>query len=385
VVSWKRLLKSTLVGTTILGSLGFYATNRLRLTASYAVVAAPAISIHAPGDGTLSHSVRSFSVFSGDSQLASIKPMVVFDPELRAAKAELETVRAEIASLGELMTLGEEMRARTASRQSVLGRHRVEHLERVLERTSADVSAKQAELAGAELARQRSKELCAQGLMVTQECEALQTKAEVTQREAAAAEGQLGIARFLLESTRSGADVGQDMGSEVTYARQQRDDLTLRLATLKQQVQTREAHARALETRVNPPAIEVKVGSRSRTWTVLRQNGALVVKGEPLFEMVSCDQLFVFAAVSEDRYEQLRIGMTAKVRAGDKVYAGKIAQLLGPYGTFAQERGMQPQPPVILNGSDASNAAVAVEVDELKAAFGPNCEVGTHVEVEFSK
>ena len=46
---------------------------------------------------------------------------------------------------------------------------------------------------------------------------------------------------------------------------------------------------------------------------------------------------------------------------------------------------MQPQPPVIVNGRDASQMAVAVEVSGLSAALGKTCEVGTPAEVEFSR
>jgi multidrug resistance efflux pump len=384
MVRWHRLLKGIVSVGLIGGSLGFYANGRFRLTASYAVVAAPANSIHAPADGLLSHSVKSFSVLDKGVPMASVAPTPTNDPALRAAIAELETVRADVASLKNLIALGDDMRSKTRDRQAVLANKRTSHLEHLLEKATADLATKQAAMEGAELARKRSVELCAQGLMGTQDCESVQTKAEVDKREFDSAAGQVGIAQFLLESSKNGADVGQDMGSEVTYARQQRDELTLRMASLRQQLETREAQAKALELRVNPPAVTAATSSRSRVWSVFRQSGVQVVKGEPLFEVVDCEQLFVFVTISEDRYEHLRIGMKAEVSVGDRVFQGKIAQLLGPYGTFSQERGMQPQPPVIVNGRDATSAAVAVHVPELSSIFGRGCEIGTRAEVEFS-
>lgn len=385
MASWRRVVKGILSIGLIFGSVGFYGNSRLRLTATYAVVAAPAVSIHSPGDGMLTHAMRAFTISPAGSLMASVTPTPVNDPELRVAKAQLDTVRADVASLRDLIALGNDMRSKAESRQSVLGRRRAEQLERLVEKANAELAVKSAALEGAELARNRSVELCSQGLMVTQDCEALATKLEVERRELSAAEGQVGIARFALQSTRAGVDVGQDMGSEVTYARQQRDDLTLRMAMLKQQLETREAEAKALELRVSPPPIVVSAAARSRSWSLLRQSGSLVVKGEPLFEVVDCDQLFVFATISEDRYEKLRIGMEAAVRIGNKTYAGKVAQFMGPYGTFAQERSMQPQPPVIVNGADASSAAVAVSVPGLSSALGQACEVGTLAEVEFRR
>ena len=382
---WIRVLKGIASVGAIFSCLAFYANSRFRLTATYGVVAAPAISVHAPGDGVLTHSVRNFSVLASGTQVASVAPAPGNDPEIRAAMAELETVRADAASLKDLIALGDEMRSKTQQRQAVLGHQRTEHLERLLKRATEDLGAKQAAMEGAELARKRSVELCAQGLMGTQECEAVTTRAEIDKREFGAAEGQVGIARFLLASSKNGTDVGQDMGSEVTYARQQRDELTLRMATLKQQLETRQAQAKALELRVAPPPIAVSVPSRSRIWSVQRQSGALVVKGDPLFEVVDCDQLFIFVTVSEDRYQALRIGMNAEVTVRDRKYAGRVAQLLGPYGTFSQEKGMRPQPPVIINGQDATSAAVAVEVPQLASALGGSCEIGTVADVEFTR
>jgi multidrug resistance efflux pump len=385
MVRVNRILKGTLSIGLLLGTVGFYANNRFNLTASYAVVAGPAVTLRAPIDGALSHSLRSFSIVPAGTQVGSVAPTAKNDPELRAATAELQVAQSEVASITQLIAIGEEMRSKSQTRQSVLGSRRTEHLRRLVELAEADLATKKAGLEGAQTTRKRSGELCAQGLLSTLECETLDTRVNVGSRELAAAGEHTGIARFLLDATRAGADVGQDVGSEVTYVRQQRDELTLRLATLRQQLQTRQAQAKALELRVNPPAVPVAVSARSRVWSVLHQAGTLVVRGDPLFQIVSCDQLFVFAAVSEDRYARLRIGMAAEVEVGDKTYHGKIVQLLGPYGTFSQNGNMQPQPPVILNNQDASNAAVAVDVPELASAMSAGCEIGRRASVHFTK
>jgi len=282
-----------------------------------------------------------------------------------------------------LVAIGEEMRSKTQNRQSMLGVQRREHLERLLEKSGADLAAKTASMDGAELMRQRAVELCAQGLLTRQECESTQTRAVIETKQVESAKNEVSIAQFLLESSRHGLDVGQDVGSEVTYARQQRDDLTLRLATLRQQLEAREGQVKALQLRVAPPPMTIKVTSRTRIWSVLRQSVTQVAKGEPLFEVVDCDQLFVFATMSQDRYRKLRVGMKANVTIAGRTFNGKIAQLLGPYGTFSQEHMMRPQPPVILSGQDAESAAVAVELPELSAVLGPSCEVGTLGEVKF--
>jgi hypothetical protein len=381
---WDRILKGALSIGLIAGSTGFYLNGRFQLTASYAIVVAPAISIHAPADGVLSHNVRIFSVVAAGSELASVRPTPANDPELRAISAELETVRADVTSLKRLISVAEEMQSETRTRQSVLGDRRMAHLKHVLQKANAELATKQAAMEGAEQARQRSLELCSQSLMTLQECDALKTKAEVDKREYESAADQVSIANFLLESSRNGADVGQDQGSEVTYVRQRRDELTLRVATLKQQLTTQEARASALEFRVAPPSISVPASGRSRIWSVFRGNSARIVKGDALFEMVDCDQIFVFAVVTKDRYESLHIGTPASVTIHSRTYSGKIAQLLGPYGTFAENRSMQPQPPVIVNSQDASNGAVAVEVPELASVLRGSCEVGVHAEVDFT-
>lgn len=385
MASWSRFVKRIAAGGLLFGSLGFYANGQFRLTASYAVVSGPAVVVRAPVDGQLAHSLRSFAVSAAGARIATVRPAPANDPNLRAAKAELETVQAGVDSLKELVGLADELRSKTANRQSALASRRSEHLERMLKRADADLAAKKAAMDEAVLTKNRAVALCEEGLMGAQECDAAKSKAEIGLREFESADSQVGIARFLLGASQSGLDVGQDMGSEVTYARQQRDDLILRLASLKQQLATEEGRAKALQERVNPPAVEVTVAARSRTWSVFNQDGAQVVKGDPLFQVVDCDQLFVFAAVSEDRYERLRIDMNAEVKVDDRVYHGKIAQLLGPYGTFSQDRGMQPQPPVIVNGRDASNSGVAIAVPDLAKTLGPSCGIGTRAEVQFTQ
>jgi multidrug resistance efflux pump len=385
MASWFRIVKRVVAGAAVLGSLGFYMDGRLRLVASYAVVAAPATIVRAPADGAVTHSVGSFSVVPAGAVVARVRPALENDPELRAAKAELETVRAEVASLKQLASFTEEMRSNVASRKASLGARRTDQLEQLLTTANAALEAKKAAKDEAKLAGERAVALCAEGLMGAQECAAAGTRAEVSLREFESAESQARLARQLLEASRSGVDVGQDIGSELTYARQHRDELTFRLAGLKQNLSTQEARVRALEMRVNPPELDVSVAARSRTWSVYVQDGERVVKNTPLFQVVDCDHAFVFAIVSEDRFERLRVGMKAEVEIDGKKHAGHVAQLLGPYGTFAQDQSMQPQPPVIVNARDAAQASVAVAVPGLSASMGAACGIGMRAEVSFTE
>lgn len=383
--NWKSVAKRLLSCALILGGLGFFAHRQLSLRASYAVVAGPAITVRAGGDGELTHQVRNFSVLAAGAKIAAVAPVVVNDPALRAAQSELETARADVASLKQLLDLSDELRSKSTSRQTALAALRAQHLHRLVEQANAEMLAKKTERDAADLIRKRALQLCSYGLSGAQECEAAEARAEVGEHTLEVAAGQVGIAQFLLDSSRHGVDVGQDMGSEVTYARQQRDELTLRTATLKQQLETREAQVKALERRITPPPAEITLPARSRVWSVYHHSGAAVVRGDPLFQLVDCSQLFVFAGVTEDRYIKLRVGTEAVVEVDGKTYKGRVAQLLGPYGTFSQDRGMQPQPPVIMNGNDATTAGVAIEVPELAASAANACDVGLRAEVTFSK
>jgi transposase-like protein len=256
-------------------------------------------------------------------------------------------------------------------------------LERLLNQARSELAVKSAVKDAADVVLVRSTKLCTEGLAGAQECDNARSQAEIGDREVASAQNKLSIAQFLFDAGKAGTDVAQDYGAELTYARQQRDDLTLRLANLRQQLETQTARARAVELRLHPPVVPITVTSLSRTWGVVHQSGAQVAKGEPLFQVVDCSQLFVFATATRNKYEQLRLGMTAHVKIGERTLTGKIAQLLGPYGTFSQDRAMQPQPPVIVNGEDATSAGVAIEVPELQALVGGRCEVGTQAEVTF--
>lgn len=385
MVSWIRVVKGALSSALVVGSLGFYAHGRLTLTASYAVVAGPATVVRAPADGVLTHQLRTFALLSAGAELAVVNPIPKNDPVLRAAEAELTTVRAEVESLKRVIALGQDMQERTESRRAVLVGERKRHLEQLLEQAEAALEVKKASRDAADLEQNRSVRLCTAGLVGTGDCENATSRARVSAREVDTATSQVGIAQFLLNASRSGADVGQDLGSEVTYARQQRDDLTLRLATLRQQLETEEARAQALDLRVNPPATTATIGAKSITWSVFNQSGAKVGKGDPLFQIVDCSDAFIFATTTEDRYKHLRVGMQANVKIDDHVVPGQVVQLLGPYGTFTQDGSMEPRPPVILNNADASSAGVAVGGPELTRMLERECPIGRRVEVEFVK
>ena len=382
-MKWSQVTKRVVSLGLIFGSLGFYANSRWQLNASYAVVAGPAIVINAPIDGVLSQEVARFSVSLPGAQVASIQPTPMNDPELRAAAAELETVRADVKSLQDVIAFAEDMRSKTLSRQAQLTSRRAEHLKHLLDQAESELNIKTAQKEAADVVLARSIKLCSEGLMGAQDCDNARSQVQIGDREVTSAKSQLSIARFLLEAGRSGADIAENLGGEVTYARQQRDDLTMRLASWHQQLETQTGRANALELRVHPPVSVVSVPSRTRIWSVFRQSGVQVVKGEPLLQVVDCAQLFVFAGVTEQKYEKLRIGTSARVTIDGHTLMGRVAQLLGPYGTFSQDRSMQPQPPVILNGTDATSAGVAVEVNELQSIVGPQCEVGTRATVTF--
>jgi len=382
-MNWSRAIKRIFSLCLISGSLGFYANNRLQLDASYAVVAAPAIVISAPADGVVSHHLKSFSVTPADEVMATVQAATLTDPEIRAATAELETTKAEVTALEELIDFSQQQRSKSTARQAALTSRRTEHLRRLLSQAESELAVKSAVKEAADVVLARSNRLCSEGLIGVQDCENAQSQAQIGDREVASARNQLGIAQFLLDAGKSGTDVAQDFGAELSYARQQRDETALRLAQLKEQLATKSARVKALDFRVHPPSTEIKVGSTSRAWSVFKQSGAHVQEGEALFQVVDCSQLFVFATATGHKYEKLRIGMTARVKVGERTLQGKIAQLLGPYGTFSQDRGMQPQPPVILSGDDSTSASVAVEVPELQALLGKSCEVGTKTEVTF--
>jgi hypothetical protein len=258
------------------------------------------------------------------------------------------------------------------------------HLEQLFQQASLNEAKQQAAVDGAATAEKRALDLCEQNLMTQLECDALKAKAEVERKQLEAATGEKTIARYLLESRRVDADVGDAVGSEVTYARALGDDLSIRLATLKQQLETREAQVSALERRLNPPDISLVTRNHSRVARAMTGDGARVVKGRSLFQMADCDKLFVFAAVDEAVYEKLRVGGAANVNVEGKDHSGKVAVLLGPYNP-ASDGGFLPPPPPAVTARDASKSGVALEVPGLQAVLGATCNIGGRVQVRFER
>jgi multidrug resistance efflux pump len=379
---WDRIFKLLLAFVIVVSSVGYYAHDRLSPSASYAVVVAPAPELHAPGDGRLSFSLRSFAMVPAGTELAKVTPEPRNDPELRAAMAELETVRAEVDSLRSLAEVADGMGKQTRGRQALLEQRRLQQLERLERESNAALATRQAVLHGSELARSRANELCSANLLPTRDCEAVQSQLDVNQAEVERAQEQVGLARFLLASSRSGVDIGQDIASEATYTRQHGEELALRLASLKQQLATKEASLKALELRTQPPPFSIAVGAPSRVWSATRENGAMVVKGELLFRLAACDRMYVLATVPDHHYADLRVGQVADVKVRGKHLTGTISRLLGPAGFSTREQ--VPDVPAVVDRRDATNSVVALDVTGLATLLGPRCEVGTRAEVDFS-
>lgn len=380
-MNWVGALKSLFWLGLAAGGVGYYVRDHVLLSSSYATVAAHTTTIRAQRDGSVTHTLRDFTLVPPDTELLRVQASPDNDPELRQINAELVTARAEVTSLQELIGVGDQMRGRMSDRQASLGKSRTAHLERLVTQADNERETRVANAAGAEANRRRAEQLCAEGLMSAFECDAITTRAAVTQRELSSAEGLLGISRFLLDQTQKGRDVGQDMGSEITYARQSNDDLKLRVAGIRQQLETRQAQVRALEARASLPATPAKSPSRSRVIRVLQPSGAVVVKGEPLVEIADCDRLFVYAIVSQDHYRRLAPGAAARITVGGKRYDGKVVALFGPYGKSSS--GMAPETPVVVEPRQAQSAAVAVEAPLLAGEQRDLCPVGQAAEVEF--
>src|SRR5688572_12330404 len=110
MVDWSKLVKRFVALGLVGGIGGSWVYDRIVLSASYAVVAAPTVEIDAPCDGVLTQHLPPFSILPAGALLGAVKPTPLDDPEQRGAQAELETSRADVASLKRLIDLGEEMR-----------------------------------------------------------------------------------------------------------------------------------------------------------------------------------------------------------------------------------------------------------------------------------
>jgi multidrug resistance efflux pump len=382
-MSWVGALKSLFWLGLAAGGVGYYVRDHVVLSSSYATVAAHTTTFFAHRDGSVQHGLRDFSLVAPGSELLRVVASPEADAELRQVNTELATARAEVASLEELMDFGHGMRGRISNRQLTLTKSRAEHLQRLVAQADSERAVRTASAEGADAAKRRSDALCSEGLLTAVECEAITTRATVSQRELASAEGMLDISRFLLDATRAGRDVGQDMGSEITYARQTSDELKLRLATIQQQLETRRAQVRALEARAMAPATPLILPQLSRVVRVHQPSGAVVVKGEPLLDVADCDRLFVYAIVNQEQYRRLAPGTGARVKTAGRTYDGKIVALFGPFGRSSA--GMAPDPPVVVEPRQASSAAVAIEASVLSSEQRASCPVGQAAEVDFSR
>jgi multidrug resistance efflux pump len=377
----KRIIGALLVG----GALSYYLYFRIFLQADSSIVVAPGENITAPCDGILSHSLTSFTLLPPRAEVASVQQSAGSNPDLQDARAELDTARGDAAALKDFISIGEALNAKAASREVGLRTERTEHLRRVVGQADAALKTQQATMDGAVRVRDKSEKLCQAGLMSALECDTARVKAEVATRDVAATQQQADIARFLLTSSERGLDVGQVSASEATYARQRRDELTLKLATLRHDLAVDEAKIHALEARIAEPAVKVSTVHGGRVWSILRQSQGFVTKGEPLLQLADCSRLYVLASVKQGIYEKIRYGAAAIIKVGGRTYKGTVAQVLGSAGDFVLGQTRFPVNPPVTPDFRSAFGLVAVKSDELATDLAGSCEIGTAVEVTFSR
>jgi multidrug resistance efflux pump len=367
----------------LLGGVGWFIRGRVVLSADSALVVAPAEEIRAPADGLLNHGLVPHGVLAPKQILATVQRVPEVDPELRAIQSDLESARADIDSLKSFIGLGESLYSKTSSRESVLRGERSEHLRRMLVQTESAASTQRAAMEAARRALERAGKLCEAGLMSARQCDDIRAKAEVTEREYESTQKQVNTANFLLESNRRGVDAGQGIASEAIYARQYRNELTLRLATLRHDLVVDQAKVKALEARIAVKTISVSTSGRARILSIFRQSNGYVTKGEVLFRIVGCDQSYVLAIVKEASYEKLRVGSAAVVKMHDQTYRGRVVELLGSGDDFSIPQHRWAVTPLLDRGARASAIGlVAVKLSEA-GVLAARCDVGSAVDVTF--
>ena len=302
-------------GLAELGSL-------VRTQSTDAIVSAPRLAVRSPIDGVIATAAPALGsvVHRGDVLVRVHDPRVSRLPlaDLRSRAAHL---RAELAAAaqrrGGLLALQADLKQRADLHTRLLGA-----------RLDAEIAGADAALMAA-VARQeqsrrdvgRSRALTAGGDVAPADLERTQTNFAAALQTGAMQDAQ----RRSLQAQRDATAVGiyaEPGANDASYAAQRLDEITLRLGDLDQSVailtaelaQSDALTAATVADLAQRGEAEIVASADAMVWRTGARDGDFVAAGEPVADLVVCDQAVVVAAVRQRDLATIPIGAIATVR-----------------------------------------------------------------------
>lgn len=261
------------------------------------------------------------------------------------------------------------------------------------ERTRNELRQAQENLAFAEIEAQRYRSLVASGAVSQQLADAALSQAREAQAIVAAKQNELQRQQTALAAMRQGLQLDSartlsipelrrlDLESEIIDLMLKRQTVSTTIQEIRQEITNIRRQLKLQQQ------AEIKAPIQGVVWSITNRTGLLgipLTAGDPLLDLVTCEDTWVTALVSERDRGRLRVGQRANIQLLDgtnTTISGKIRSIRGGPGKVTAGTDVAVPPPDLVR----NELEVQVSLLEKSAELGPSnfCGIGQSVSVTF--
>lgn len=351
--SQKAAIFRSVIGVVLLGlAMWVGYRNFWIVTSDYAVVSRSPIVMRAPIRGILSgDSLAPGRLLGAGAPLFQIEDLSVDTSHLTELETKCRALRSELGVLDGNLERVDKLLSGFGQREArVRGTNR-EHLEQLLRLASAEVDLEKEGANRARVQFERSQLLATSGLTSQADLTEAQSAHLSAGAKVAAAEAKLADVDVLLRSAKRNDLVEPVSGSGVLYPTQRSDDLRLLKEMRSADLESKRALLTSLEQQVvlerqriqRLQAAALSAPVRSRVWRTLATAGEFVTQGQPLAELLNCDEAFVLASLSRRQFTQIHLGGSAHFESDESrtKYTATVVQIFDGWSETRMAPGIQ--------------------------------------------
>jgi multidrug resistance efflux pump len=212
--------------------------------------------------------------------------------------------------------------------------------------------------------------------------------AEVDKSRSAAAQADMNVeaaiarhAYLLLQAEVAQKGILLESGSaDVPYSSQRADELAVRLAEIDREIAYLAASEAETSARLDAEhhrldllrGADLVAPSPGMLWKLGASDGERLAVSDTVAEMVDCRSAFIIAAIPQDRFSDVEIGSTARVRLSGETMGrvGRVVSLTGE-ASLANDRNLAATPPLQRVATATARIEVAASTNSAR-----DCLVG---------
>jgi multidrug resistance efflux pump len=337
----RRAIKSGIALAVAAVVVWIPAQRLLQATSVEAVVNARTLMLRAPIEGTVSPALTDLAVgttFQTETPLLRITDTRADRSRFDDLQRLKERTEAEVAALKTRLDAIERMHDEFVTQTQLFQKGRIAQLEARVEESKSNLAAAQTRKEETAAVLQRALELDANGFQPKALLQKVQRDDDIAQHDIRAIDQRIKGIVIELESARSGSFLG-DSYNDRPRSSQRADELRQQIIELSSQLTEKQSILRQLQKDVTTEHDRLRLSSdapvvapsSSKVWELLTAPGEHVQRGQDLIRLVDCNAAMVTATVSESVYNHLQIGTEAtfRLREGDEGMPGRVVSLTG--------------------------------------------------------